>query len=207
MRMHSKVLKCATSAVAVLLLFAIGARAESPQEEVKATTDKVLHLLQEPQVQGDSKKGERRQLVRGAMENQFAWEQSARFCLGRHWLKRTPAEKAEFVKIFSAFLKDNYSDKIATYYTNLDKIEYRGEKIIDDCASVKLVLTTKEKIDHPVEYRLQKAASGNAWQVYDVVIEGVSLVKNYRDQFDAIIARSSYEGLINEIKSKQVSTP
>ncbi|MEI6349645.1 MAG: ABC transporter substrate-binding protein [Verrucomicrobiota bacterium] len=191
--------------IAALLLFAIGARAESPMQGVKGTTEKVLLLLKDPKVQGDSKKEERRQLVRGAMEGRFAWEESARACLGRHWTKRTPAEKAEFVKLFSGFLKDNYSDKIATYYSDLDKVDYQGEKIIDDCASVKLVLTTKAKVDHPVEYRMEKA--GDDWKVYDVVIEGVSLVKNYRDQFDAIIAKSAYEGLIKEIKSKQVSTP
>jgi len=127
-------------------------------------------------------------------------------CLGRHWTQRTPAEKAEFIKLFSGFLKDTYSDKIATYYTDLDKIDYQGEKIVDDYASVKLTITTKSKVDHPVEYRMQKTASGD-WMVYDVVIEGVSLIKNYRDQFDAIIAKSSYDGLIKEIKEKHPVAP
>jgi len=138
------------------------------------------------------------------METRFAWDESARACLGRHWTKRTPAEQAEFVKIFSQFLKETYSDKIATYYNDLDKIDYQSEKIIDaDYASVKLVLTTKAKVDHPVEYRMEKSSASADWKVYDVVIEGVSLVKNYRDQFDAIIAKSSYEGLLKEIKEKQ----
>ena len=116
----------------------------------------------------------------------------------------TPS-KAEFVQLFSEFLKDTYSEKIATYYADLDTIAYRGEKILDgDYAAVKLLLTTKAKVEHPVEYRMEKTAAG--WQVYDVVIEGVSLVKNYRDQFDAIIAKSSYEGLIKEIKARKPSS-
>jgi len=198
-------MKRVTTIAALLLACACFAHADSPLGEVKSTTEKVLLLLKDSKLQGDSKKNERRQLVRSEMEKRFAWEESARACLGRHWAKRTPAEKAEFVKLFSEFLKDTYSDKVATYYGDLDKIDYQGEKIQDDYASVKLVLTTKAKVDHPIEYRLEKA--GDDWKVYDVVIEGVSMVKNYRDQFDAIIAKSSYEGLIKEIKTKQSANP
>ena len=187
------------------LALAAGALAQGPQAVVKETTDAILTQLKDPKVQGDDKKNERRQLVRAAMEKRFAWEDSARACLGPQWLKRTPAEKAEFVQLFSEFLKDTYSEKIATYYADLDTIAYRGEKILDgDYAAVKLLLTTKAKVEHPVEYRMEKTAAG--WQVYDVVIEGVSLVKNYRDQFDAIIAKSSYEGLIKEIKARKPSS-
>ena len=201
-------MKIVSLALAALMLFAGPAAvlAEPPLAEIKSTTEGILVLLKDPKLQGDSKKAERQQLVRAQMEKRFAWEQSARACLGRHWTGRTPAEKAEFIKIFSEFLKDTYSDKIATYYNNLDKIDYQGEKIIDDYASVKLLLTTKAKVDHPVEYRMQKSASGD-WMVYDVVIEGISLIKNYRDQFDAILAKSSYEGLIKEIKTKHPEAP
>ena len=199
-------MKRVTSIAALLLIAsACGALADTPLSEVKATTEKVLLLLKDSKLQGDAKKTERRQLVRSEMEKRFAWEESARACLGRHWTKRTPAEKTEFVKLFSEFLKDTYSDKVATYYGDLDKVDYQGEKIQADYASVKLVLTTKAKVDHPLEYRMEKA--GDDWKVYDVVIEGVSMVKNYRDQFDAIIAKSSYEELIKEIKSKQPATP
>ena len=191
-------------AAAILLGILPAAQANTPLSEVKSTTERVLQLLKEPSLQGDTRKEERRKVVRAEMETRFAWEDSARACLGRHWLKRTPAEKAEFVKLFSEFLKDTYSDKVATYYGDLDKVDYQGEKIQADYASVKLVLTTKAKVDHPLEYRMEKA--GDDWKVYDVVIEGVSMVKNYRDQFDAIIAKSSYEELIKEIKNKQPAT-
>ena len=191
----------------LLLLFAIAARAERPMQEVKATTERVLLLLKDPKVQGESKKDVRCQLIRSEMEDRFDWDQSARACLGRHWLKRTPSEKAQFVKLFSEFLKDNYSDKIATYYGDLDKVDYQAEKIIDSYASVKIVLTTKSKVEHPIEYRMEKVPSGDEWKIYDVVIEGVSLVKNYRDQFDAIIAKSSYTGLLKVIQSKHTATP
>lgn len=202
-------MKIVSLALAALMLVtgAAAVRAESPLAEIKSTTESILVLLKDPKLQGDSKKSERQALVRARMDKRFAWEQCARGCLGRHWTQRTPAEKAEFIKIFSEFLKDTYSDKIATYYSDLDKIDYQGEKIVDDYASVKLLITTKAKVEHPVEYRMQKNASGDDWMVYDVVIEGISLVKNYRDQFDAIIAKSSYDGLIKEIKEKRPVAP
>ena len=193
-----------SSLLLVLLLgCAPAVLADSPLATVKGTTEKVLTLLKNPDLQGDAKKAERRQVVRAEMETRFAWNDSARACLGKHWAKRTPEEQAEFIKLFSDFLKDTYSEKIATYYGELDKVNYQGEKIIEGYASVKIVLTTKAKIDHPVEYRLEKTPSGDDWKVYDVVIEGVSLVKNYRDQFDEIIAKSDYAGLIKEIKARQ----
>jgi len=198
-------MKRITATALLLVAFASAALAVSPLEEVKTTTEKVILLLKDPKLQGEEKKNERRQVVRTEMEKRFAWEESARACLGRHWLKRTPAEKAEFVKLFSEFLKDTYSDKVATYYGDLDKVDYQGEKIQDDYASVKLVLKTKAKLEHPLEYRMEKMSDD--WKVFDVIIEGVSMVKNYRDQFDAIIAKSSYEGLIKEIKAKQPLNP
>jgi phospholipid transport system substrate-binding protein len=186
-----------------LICLATGALAATPMAEVKTTTDQVLASLSNPNVQGDAKKAERRQLVRNAMGNRFAWDESAQACLGRHWPKLTPAQKSEFTALFSDFLKDTYSEKIATYYGELDHIQYGGEKIVDgDYAQVKLTLTTKSKVDHPVEYRMHKNAAGD-WKVYDVVIEGISLVRNYRDQFDAIIAKSGYDGLIKEIKANK----
>jgi len=203
-------MKLFTTILCAMLLVAIGstARADGPMNAIKSVTEQVVNLLKDPKVQGDSKKGERQQLVRDAMEKRFDWDQSARACLGRHWTKRTPAEKEEFIKLFSQFLKDTYSEKIVTYFSDLDKIEYQGEKILEgNYASVKLTISTKAKVDHPVEYRMEKSASGDDWRVYDVVIEGVSLVKNYRDQFDAIITKSSYEALIKDLKARQLAKP
>ena len=190
-----------SSLFAVLLCaFCLSLQASQPTVEVKITTDRVLALLNRSDLQGDAKKTERHRLIRKELDARFNWNESARGCLGRHWLKRSPEEKKEFTSLFAEFLERTYLDKFDTYYTNIEKIDYQGEKIIDNYASVKVVMHTKANIDHPVEYRLEKADGG--WLVYDTVIEGVSMIKNYRDQFDEIIGKSSYEGLIREIKSK-----
>src|SRR4029434_10104366 len=91
-------------------------------------------------------------------------------------------------------------DKFETRHGELEKIDYLAEKVIDDCASVKAQVTTKDQVVHPVEFRLQQ--SGKDWRIYDVLLEGVSLVKNYRDQFGEILAKSSYEKLVADIRTK-----
>ena len=175
---------------ALLCLGALTCRADLPANEVKTTTDKVLALLNNPSLQGDSKRSERHHGIRAILDERFDWQESARACLGRHWGERTPAEQKEFVTLFAEFLERSYLDKFDLYYVNVETIDYRPGKIID----------TKAKFHHPVEYRLEK--SGDHWRIYDTVIEGVSMVKNYRDQFDGIIAKSSYAGLLQEIKNK-----
>ena len=100
-----------------------------------------------------------------------------------------------------------YVEAFETHYADLDKVDYQSQRIIEDYASVKVMLTTKEKVEHPVEFRLQKTAQGDEWRVYDVLIEGVSLLKNYRDQFDDILAKSSFEKLLQDIRSKVDARP
>jgi phospholipid transport system substrate-binding protein len=195
--------------VALPVLFAqhVPAAPARPTAEVKATTDRIIAILRDGSLQGDAHKSERRRLMRQALDLRFDWTGIARSSLGRHWSKRSPAEQQEFVKLFSEFLQRTYLDKFEVYYTDLDKIEYQGERIIENYASVKAVVTTREKIDHPVEYRLLQSATVQAWRIYDVIIEGVSLVNNYRAQFDEIIAKSSYEKLIADLQQKLGTEP
>ena len=176
------------------------ANAGEPTAQIRASTDKILALLSDPPLKSDAHRPERRQLIRNELEQRVDWATVARSSLGRHWGKRTRAEQTEFVTVFSRFLAETCIDKFQTNYVELKKIEYLGEKIIDDYASVKAQVTTKDQIDHPVEYRLQK--SGNDWRIYDVLLEGVSLVKNYRDQFDEILAKSSYDKLLADLRAK-----
>jgi phospholipid transport system substrate-binding protein len=188
----------------LLLLVALGAslcaRANEPTAQIRASTDDILALLRDPALQTDARKAERRQLIRQELDRRVDWATVARSSLGRHWAKRTPAEKVEFTALFSRFLLETSVERFETNCAQLDKIEYLGEKIIDDYASVKAQITTKDQIVHPVEYRLEK--SGRDWRVYDVLIESVSLVKNYRDQFDEILTKSSYEKLAADLRAR-----
>lgn len=174
--------------------------AGEPTAQIRGSTDKILGWLGDPALKTDARSSERRQLIRKELEQRVDWATVARSGLGRHWAKRTPAEKAEFTALFSRFLVETALDRFETNYVQLAKVDYLGEKIIDDYASVKTQVTTKDQIVHPVEFRLQK--SGQDWRIYDVLLEGVSLVKNYRDQFDEILAKSSYEKLVADLRAK-----
>jgi phospholipid transport system substrate-binding protein len=188
----------------LLALVAAGASlracADEPTAQVRATTDNILALLADPALKTEARNSERRQLIRKELDRRIDWATAARSSLGRHWAKRTRAEQTEFVSLFGRLIEENFIDKFETHHGELDKVEYLGEKIIDEYASVKARISTKDQIEHPVEYRLQK--SGKDWRIYDVLLEGVSLVKNYRDQFDEILAKSPYEKLVADLRAK-----
>ena len=184
-----KTLRCILLALALVARDGcLCARAEQPTAEIRATTDHVLALLRDPALNTDARKSERRQLIRKELDQRVDWATIARSSLGRHWAKRTRAEQAEFVTRLQPLSRGNlHRQSSRPIMSELDKIDYLGEKIIDDYASVKAQVTTKDQVVHPVEYRLQK--SGKDWRIYDVLLEGVSLVKNYRDQFDEILSQ------------------
>jgi phospholipid transport system substrate-binding protein len=139
-------------------------------------------------------------LLRTELGQRIDWATVARSSLGRRWAKLTRSEQTEFVSLFSRLLEETSIDKFDAKGSQLEKIDYIGEKIIDEYASVKAQITTKDQIVHPVEYRLLK--SGKDWRIYDIVVEGVSLVKNYRDQFEEILAKSSSGKLIADLRAK-----
>jgi phospholipid transport system substrate-binding protein len=193
-----------TSVFLVLLGLVLGAssRPDRPLAQVRSTADKIIGVLNDPALQGEGKRTERHRLIREELEHRFDWDTICRSCLGRHWGKLSREQQAQFKELFRQFLERTYLDRIEPYYNQLDKIEYQGERILEsDYASVKTVVKTRQNIEHPVEYRLQRSPA-QGWQVYDVIIEGISLVKNYRTQFDEVINRSSFDGLVSDLKSK-----
>ena len=121
-----------------------------------------------------------------------------RRALATHWGQRTPEEKKEFVHLFSDLLERTYLGKVEDY--SGEKVRYEGETIDGDYSVVKVKIVTKKNKDIPVHYRLRK--EGNNWLVYDISIEGVSLINNYRTQFNSIITQSSYENLVKLVKEK-----
>jgi len=172
--------------------------AGEPEEKIKQTTDKILSILTDPALKNPSKEGERRKLIRGAVDERFDWEEMARRSLARHWNQRTAEEKKEFVRLFADLLERTYMSKVEDY--SGEKIRYEGERADGEYAVVKLKIITKKNRDIAVEYRLKK--EGGDWLVYDVSIEGVSLVNNYRTQFSSIISQSSYENLVKRLREK-----
>jgi len=183
---------------AFLSLYPFNAFANSPTVQIKSTVDQVIQILTNPQLQGEVKKQERRKRLREAIFVRFDFQEMAQRSLGPHWQRRTPEEQREFIKIFSDLLDKTYLDKIESY--NNEKFIYLNERIEGLYAEVGSKIQTSKGEEFTINYRLHQV--GEDWRVYDLVIENISLVNNYRSQFSRILASSTYDELISRIKAR-----
>jgi phospholipid transport system substrate-binding protein len=169
-----------------------------PTEQLKGPIDRVLQVLEDPALKGEAKAADRHRAVRQIADEMFDFEETARRAMAQHWRSLTPAQRREFVDVFSDLLERAYMSKIELY--GGEKIQYPGERVEGDVATVFTRLITKKGIEVPIDYRMLKR--GDRWRVYDVSIEGVSLVANYRTQFNSIIRTSSYDELLRKMRSR-----
>jgi len=188
------------SIVPVLLIaaMAVPVMAADPMDEIRQTTDKILSVVTNPAFKKPSETEEREKLIRQAVDERFDWEEMARRSLAIHWATRTAEERKEFVRLFADLVERTYMKKVEDY--SGEKVLYEGETKEGDYASVRVKIVTKRGEDIPVEYHLKK--EGNDWFIYDVSIEGVGLINNYRVQFHSIISQSSYENLVKRLREK-----
>ena len=187
------------AAVLLLLLGAPRAWAGVPTDQLKTQIDRAIKVLDDLAGKKDTKVQERRTAVRKIANEIFDFGETAKRSLARHWTPRTPAEREEFVRLFADLLERSYISRIELY--GGEKIAYVGETIDGDQAVVRTRLVTRQGTEIHVEYRMH--LRDGKWLVYDVVIEGVSLIANYRAQFNKIITTSSYEELVKKMKTKQ----
>lgn len=184
--------------LAITICVSAHAMAGAPTEQVKKTTDKIIAILSDPTLKSPEKAAERKRLIRQAVDEQFNWEEMSRRTLARHWRKRTDEEKKEFIDLYGKLLERTYLDKVDGY--SGEKVLYEGERIDGKYAVIKVKVLTKQETAILTEYRLKR--KGDDWLVYDISVEGVSLIHNYRTQFNSIIIRSSYKDLIKKLNTK-----
>jgi phospholipid transport system substrate-binding protein len=182
----------------LLLLQTPAVYAGEPTDQIKQTIDSVLDILNNKELKRPEKAKERRAAIRKIIDSRFDFEEMSKRSLALYWRKRTPEEKSEFTALYSDLLERTYVTKIEKYED--EKILYRGETVDDGYAVVKTKIITKDNIEIPIDYMLLKKDA--KWEVYDVVIEGVSLVNNYRTQFASILGSSSYGELVKKMKNK-----
>ena len=183
--------------VSLVLGVAISAPAGPASDQLEGGIDKVIHVLADPSLKGPAKAKQRRDALREITGPLFDWNEMASRSLGRHWQPRTEVERQEFVRLFHDLLERSYLTTLERY--NGERVAYGTESIEGEKATVRTQVFNKAGQQFPVDYRLLR--HGDRWLVYDVVIEGVSLVANYRAQFDQIIRTSSYEKLVEKLKS------
>jgi phospholipid transport system substrate-binding protein len=180
------------------------ARAGEPTEQLRQRIDRVVKILQDKELASEARAADRRAAVRKVALEIFDFEETAKRALGRHWRERTPAEQQDFLKLFTDLLEESYIGKIEGYQG--EKITYAGDTIEGDLATVRTrIITPKAGSEIPVDYRMLRQSGG--WRVYDVIIEGVSLVANYRTQFNKVIQTASFDELMKKMRAKGFSAP
>lgn len=188
---------------AVVAAFVLGgvslAVAGVPTDTVRDYTDAVVKVLEDPALKLDDRRAERRAAVRKIAIDIFDVQETARRALGPHWQQRSPQEREEFVQLFAELLERTYINKIDLF--GGEKLRFTEEKIDGDHAVVRAKVITRQGTEVPVEARMINR-SGNRWQIYDIVIENISLIGNYRSQFDRIIRSSSYGELAKRLRTQ-----
>lgn len=172
-------------------------RADHPgQVQLSATIDQILGVLKDPDLKAQPQ--ERRESLRRIAADRFDYEKMTQLSLGRHWNEGSEAEKAEVTRLFSQLLEESYMGKIEAY-TN-EKVVYVGNRTAKRKAQINTKIIT-QTVEIPIDYRMYQKTE-NSWMVYDIVIEGVSLVANYRSQFGQILDGGSFQELIAKLQKK-----
>jgi phospholipid transport system substrate-binding protein len=184
--------------ILMLILISPPLYAGTPLDTVKANADKVLDVLRDPKLKAPSAKEIKKEKLRVIYVTMFDEVELSRRSLGNNWNKLNNDQRQEFVKLFEQVLEKAYADKILAYTD--EKIEFTKESMISsNLAEVRTkVITASREI--PITYRV--ILKNGAWKVYDVVIENVSLVQNYRTQFNDILAKNSPEQLLEILRKK-----
>jgi phospholipid transport system substrate-binding protein len=200
-------MRSAARAWTMLLLGAIWvgagelAAAGEAMDRVRQTSDQVIKILEDPALQGAAKQAERQERLHKVSEQAFDWKEMAQRALARHWRERTPEQQQEFVQLFRDLVEQTYMQRIESAIQEKQDIQYLGEQVDGSRAVVKTSVVTKNNQQVPIDYRLRKTDGG--WKIYDVLAENISLVNNYRTQFNSIISSSSYNTLVEKMKARQ----
>ncbi|HEY3152852.1 MAG TPA: ABC transporter substrate-binding protein [Candidatus Binatia bacterium] len=182
----------------VLSLSSVGAHAGLPTDQIKSTVEKALVVLNDPRLKPPAKLKERRDQLRQILFARFDFTEMAKRALGSNWRRRTPQEQEEFVRLFTDVLERTYAEIIESYTD--EKIVYVNERIDGTYADVGSKILTSKGEEYSINYKAHLIS--NEWKVYDVVAENISLVNNYRSQFNRVIANASYEELVRRLRDK-----
>jgi len=165
-------------------------------DDVKKTVDEVIRIVADKNLKKHDQ--QRCQAVKTAISTIFDYSEMAKHSLGKHWNQRTQSERKQFTDLFASLLENSYAGKIESY--NNEKIVYLKETLDGNYAEIKSKVITAKRDEYSLDYRLFNA--NGKWMVYDIVIEGVSLVSNYRTQFNKIITTNGYNELVKKLQVK-----
>jgi len=182
-----------------LFVGTLGFAAESPTEVVRTTINEVIRILNDDSLKSPAKLLPRRRLLEQVIAQRFDYAEMSKRALAVHWTPLTKEQRDEFVDLFKGFLSDRYASKIEGYAG--EQADYLGERLDGQYAEVRTKLRSS-KVEIPMDYRLIN--KGGRWYAYDIIVDGISLVKNYRSQFDKIIRSGSYEEVVRRLQNSTV---
>ena len=173
-------------------------RAGDPTERIRFVVEQGIEILNETKLQSKNGKQVYLDRLRDVVFPLFNFPEMARRSLGYHWRRLSPVERQEFVTLFTNLLERSYAGKIDLYDGEI--VIFTGEAVEDNYARVDTKIISKRGEEYSIDYKLLR--TNGDWRIYDVVVEHISLVNNYRSQFNRVIANSSYENLIKKINRK-----
>lgn len=181
------------------VVLASHAAAGPPTDQLKAQMDAVFRTLADPGLRGPHKVEERRAAVMAITADIFDFARTAELTLGSQWAALGPEQRREFVDIFRSFIERSYFTHLDSYEGH--RIVYTGESAEGDDAVVRAKIVTKDGSEMPIDFRMLRTGA-DGWRLYDVKVEGMSLVANYRQQFVRVIRAASYADLVEKLRAK-----
>ncbi len=203
--LKSNILIACLFALFIFLIAPLSADAQpKPLDALRPSIDQAIAILNDPKYKADeSLKSEQRDKIWKTVKSVFDFDEISKRTLARDWRTFSSSEKKEFTDVFGTFLGNTYMDKIQGEYHN-EKIVYGDEQIVDDKWALVRTSIKRETLEIPVDYKM-KLIDGD-WRIYDVVVEGISLVKNYRIQFSSILKKETPAQLIERLRKKQIKS-
>ena len=197
-RHHARLILTVTPLLALSVV--LSAWAGAPTDQLRDGVGRVVKILHDPALAGEHRGDERRAAIGRVAAEIFDFGDMAKRSLGQHWAKRTPAERAEFSRLFTELIQRSYITKV-DQHGSAARVTFLGETVEDDYAVVKTRVPLSNGSSMPLDYRMHSTAG--QWQVYDLSMDGVSLLANYRAQFNKIIRTSSFEDLVARLKANK----
>jgi len=198
--MSGHALRHVLTGIAVFIVLAWGVApvaAGTATEAIKSTIKQMFWILNDEELKASGRAEERRQQLEKVIGNRIAYDEMAKRSLGSQWTQLDDEERQEFVRLYAQLLRDTYSSRFDHYSD--EKVEFLRETIQGDYAEVRTRLTSR-KVSLDVDYRMLQRAGD--WRVYDIVVDDISLVRSYREQFSKIIRTSSYGELVAKLRQK-----
>ena len=198
-------LRVSTPAVICGLMLSFGlasmpaAEAGPPTDQLRDGIERIFKTLSDPEMSGEAKAPQRKATVTRIAGEIFDFTEMSKRTLGQHWEKRSPAERQDFARLFTELIQRSYFSKVDEYGS--EKTIFGSETVDGDHVVVRTKFLLPRGAQMPLDYSMHSV--GGRWRVYDLSIDGISLVANYRSQFNKIIRTSSYEGLVAKFKSNQ----